>query len=122
MDSVRVRRSDEAGCFDEQFVGSHQALWGQFMTNTQHVEATLWTSLIAILRKYGKGWIWHYIYIYMCMPSSTLQPVSPGCLRGIKPASSGASAVGSETPAPKVKAKSKAKPKSKGKGKNKPGA
>lgn len=62
------------------------------------------------------------IYIYMCMPSSTLQPVSPGCLRGIKPASSGASAVGSETPAPKVKAKSKAKPKSKRKGKNKPGA
>lgn len=119
MDSVGVRRSDEAGCFDEQFVDSHQALWGQFMTNTQHVEATLWTSLIANLKKYGYG---HYIYIYMCMPSRTLQPVSPGCLRGIKPASSGASAVGSETPAPKVKAKSKAKSKSKGKGKNKPGA
>ena len=115
MDSVRVRRSDEAGCFDEQFVDSHQALWGQFMTNTQHVEATVWTSLIANLKNMDMA-------LYMCMPSSTLQPVSPGCLRGIKPASSGASAVGSETPAPKVKAKSKAKSKSKGKGKNKPGA
>ena len=58
------------------------------------------------------------------MPSSALKPVSPGCLRGIKP-SSGTSTV-SEPPAPKTnakrKAKANAKSKSKGKGKTKPNA